>query len=43
MTKNVEEKEVYIDEFRKKVDNEHFLYENGEWVKINLSSDSSSI
>jgi len=43
MEKNVKEEEVYIDEFRKKVGNKHFLYENGEWVKINLSSDSSSI
>jgi hypothetical protein len=37
MLKNTKNREVYIDEFRKKVGNEHFLYQNGEWVKVNLT------
>ena len=36
MTKEVEEKEVYINEFRKKIGDRHFLYMSGEWKQIKL-------
>jgi hypothetical protein len=36
MEKEVEEKEVYINEFRKKIGNRHFLYMSGEWKQIKL-------
>ena len=36
MWKNSNNREVFIDEFRKKVGNDHFLYKNGEWVKVQL-------
>ena len=36
MAKEVEEKEEYINEFRKKVGEQHFLYMEGEWKQIKL-------
>ena len=41
MRKNLKNKEIFIDEFRKKVGNDHFLYKNGEWVKVNLNRNTS--
>lgn len=36
MWKNSKNREVFINEFRKKIGNRHFLYESGEWVEIDL-------
>jgi len=36
MAKEVGEKEEYINEFRKKVGERHFLYVEGEWKQIKL-------
>lgn len=42
MEKNYKNKEIFINEFRKKVGNDHFLYESGKWVKVKLNSNTSS-
>tara|TARA_R110002167_G_scaffold41327_6_gene126267 strand:+ start:258 stop:425 length:168 start_codon:yes stop_codon:yes gene_type:complete len=36
MRKNSQNRETFIDEFRKKVGNRYFLRESGKWVEISL-------
>ena len=36
MWKNSKNREVFINEFRKKVGNRHFIYQDGKWVEVEL-------